>query len=110
MNIKDFSANETKIDNQQQNKKIPKNIEEITETDDFKKVENEYGDFIQDFVSKYGQMEEQDLLTEMLKLIAEKKAEGDFDAEKIKQIANQIAPLLEPEQQEKMYNLLKYLD
>ena len=133
MNIKDFSSqynsgekkNKTekethKNDNNSNNEnkthkndyinKDTQNFEKIIETDEFKQVESEYGDTVRDFLSKYGEMEEGELLAEMLGLIAEKKAEGTFDAEKIKALATQIAPLLNSEQQEKMYSLLKYLD
>ena len=133
MNIKDFSSqyntNDKKGKTEKENKNGEKtnmepetnkndyinnnanaDFEKIIETDEFKQVENEYGDTVRDFLSKYGEMEESELLAEMLRLIAEKKAEGTFDAEKIKALATQIAPLLNAEQQEKMYNLLKYLD
>ena len=133
MNIKDFSSqyntNDKKGKTEKENKNGEKtnmepetnkkdyinsntnaDFEKIIETDEFKQVENEYGDTVRDFLSKYGEMEENELLAEMLRLIAEKKAEGTFDAEKIKALATQIAPLLNAEQQEKMYNLLKYLD
>lgn len=110
MNIKDFCENSKKKVEHKEKIVSKDNLEEITQTEEFKKVENEYGDFVQDFVSKYGEMEEQDLMSEMLKLVAEKKAEGTFDADKIKQVATQIAPLMNDEQRNKMNNLLKYLD
>lgn len=132
MNIKDFSS-QYNADNKKNKKEKSENLEnkanqdcksnkaeyiddtaqnfeKIIETDEFRQVENEYGDTVRDFLSKYGDMEESDLIAEMLGLIAEKKAEGTFDAEKIKALATQIAPLLNAEQQEKMYSLLKYLD
>ena len=123
VNIKDFS---TQNSGKQQSKEKFKNdklrvengisndnfndFEKIQETKEFKKVEENYGDFVKDFVDKYGQLSEQDLLAEMLKLVATKKAEGNFDAEKIKQMAGAISPLLDQEQKQKMENLLKYLD
>ena len=132
MNIKDFSSqhnssekknktekethkndnlnNENKTHKNDYINKDAQNFEKIIETDEFKQVESEYGDTVRDFLSKYGEMEEGELLAEMLGLSAEKKAEGTFDAEKIKALATQIAPLLNSEQQEKMYSLLKYLD
>lgn len=97
MSIRDFSADNA-------------NLDDITDSEEFKQVENDYGDLVKDFVSKYGEMSEAELMSEMLRLVAQKKKEGTFDAEKIKQVASQVAPLLEPEQRAKMYNLLNFLD
>ena len=66
--------------------------------------------YFEEFVSKYGEMSEAELMSEMLKLVAEKKKDGTFDAEQIKLVAEQVAPLLDDEQRGKMYNLLKFLD
>ena len=38
------------------------------------------------------------------------KAEGDFNPQQIRELAEVVAPLLDPEQRAKMYNLLNYLD
>ncbi len=122
MNIKDFSNqnagqlhSKEKLEKQnpQKNKVIDEtfsDFEEIKKTEEFKKVQQNYGDFVKDFVDKYGELSEQELITEMLKLVANKKSEGNFDAEKIKQMAGVLSPLLDQEQQQKMQNILKYLD
>lgn len=111
MNIKDFGyqnpTNPTKNDDNP-NKKY--DFEEIKKTKEFKAVEDEYGDFVKDFLNNYSQKSESELIQEILKLIAQKKAEGTFDADKIKQLAKVIEPLLDDEQKAKMYTLLKYLD
>lgn len=96
MSIKDFSVDD--------------NVSNITDSEEFKQVENDYGDLVKDFVSKYGEMNEAELMSEMLRLVAQKKREGTFDVQKIKEVAEQVAPLLEPEQRAKMYNLLNFLD
>ena len=85
-------------------------FEKILESDEFKKVENEYGDIIQDFVSKYGEMDEADIISEILRLIAIKKQEGTFDPTLIRNLATQIAPMLNEEQHAKMNYLLSILD
>ena len=79
-------------------------------TEDFDKVKNEYGDMIELFLTKYGEMSEEELIKEMLGLIAQKKREGTFDATKIREAANKISPLLTDEQRLKMQSLLNYLD
>ncbi len=108
MNLREFGENTTISEPEQDEKQ--KKIEEITNSDEFKQIEDDYGDAVRDFISRYGEMSEPELLSEMLKLIAEKKREGTFDAEKIRQLAESVAPILTPEQREKMYNLLQYLN
>ncbi|MBQ7977113.1 MAG: hypothetical protein IJ301_00735 [Clostridia bacterium] len=99
MSIKNFNASNPN-----------ENFEEITNSEEFEQVQNQYGDLVEEFVSKYGEMSEAELMSEMLKLVAEKKKDGTFDAEQIKLVAEQVAPLLDDEQRGKMYNLLKFLD
>ncbi len=127
MNLKEFSEN-TNVGNDLESEKnfekekvskdkkgevkkdIKNNFEEIRNTDEFKQIENDYGDAVRDFIANYSEKSEPELLSEMMRLIAEKKREGTFDAEKIKEMANSVAPLLTPEQREKMYSYMSFLD
>lgn len=86
------------------------NVDKIKQTQEFQDVEREYSDIIEKFLSNYGSMSEEELLAEILKIVAEKKKDGTFDAEKIHKMANVISPLLSPEQDAKMKNLLNFLD
>ena len=97
---------ESKANNFSQNM----DFEKILESDEFKKVEDEYGDVIQDFISKYGEMSEGDIVAEILRLVAIKKQEGTFDSSAIRSLANQITPMLNDEQRAKMNYLLSILD
>ncbi|MBO5103004.1 MAG: hypothetical protein J6C13_02820 [Clostridia bacterium] len=112
MNIKDFSETNRVEQKQTQSKNsnVKDKFEQIKDTPEFKQVENEYGDFIKDFVDNYSNMSESELMQEMLRLVAQKKAEGDFNPQQIRELAEVVAPLLDPEQRAKMYNLLNYLD
>ncbi len=110
MDIKDFSKTRNCAGDAQVNNEIKDKFEKIKETPEFKQVEADYGDFVQDFVNNYGNMSEAELMQEMFKLIQQKKAEGTFDAQKIRELAQVVAPMLDDEQRAKMYNLLNYLD
>jgi len=100
MNIKDFSK--TKLHNKQSD---TTNLDDIN----LEKVNSEYGDLVQEFMKRYGKMSEKQMLKEMFDLIQKKKKEGTFDAQKIKEAANAIAPFLDEEQKEYMFNLLNYI-
>lgn len=102
MNIKDFSQNTYTEDK--------KTFEDIKNTKEFKDLEQDYGDVVRDFVDNYSQKSEPELMQELLRLIAEKKREGTFDIQKLRDMAELIAPMLEEEQRAKMFNLLNYLD
>ncbi len=105
MNIRDFNKeNEDKSEKQE---KV--SFDDIKETKEFKDLEKDYGSVVEDFVNNYADKSEPELIQDLLKLIAEKKREGTFDVEKLKNMADLIAPMLEPEQREKMYNLLNFL-
>ncbi len=102
MDLKDFA-------------KIPIDYKELEDENvkQEKTINNEnvmdYQGLAEEFLKKYGSMDESQLLDEMLKLIKKQKQEGKFDAEQIKKAAMQIAPLLNDEQRAKMLNLLNYL-
>lgn len=99
MNIKDYAKQEE-----------PKKMDEKKFEENFQKTQKEYGNLADEFVKKYGQMNENEMLSELFKLINQKKADGTFDAQKIKEASIHIAPLLDENQREYMNNLLKYLD
>ena len=101
MDIKDFAKTELPKNENENEFKEKKTMEETKE---------EYDDLVTEFVKRYGNMEEDQLLKEMFKLIQQKKKEGTFDANQIRKAAEQIAPLLTDEQRAKMYQLLNYLD
>jgi len=89
---------------------IKENLKQDIPDEALKKTQDDYNDLIELFLSKYGKMSEDELVQEMLKLIAEKKANGTFDAKKIKDLATRVAPMLTDEQRAKMYDMLNYLD
>lgn len=110
MDIKDFSKTQSGSNSQINKDEIKSKYEQIKETPEFKQVEADYGEFVQDFINNYGDMSEAELMQEMFKLIQQKKAEGTFDAQKIRDLAQVVAPMLDAEQRAKMFNLLNYLD
>ncbi len=100
MNLKDFAKTDVKKGTNQ---------EKISESD-LHKINEDYGDLIQEFLKRYGQMNEGEMLSELFKLIEQKKADGTFNPDEIKKVAIHIAPFLDESQKEYMNNLLKYLD
>jgi len=93
-------------------KKLNNNVdfEKIKQSEEFKSVEGEYTDLIEKFISSYGKMTEEELIAEMLKIVAEKKREGTFDSAKVRKLCEVISPFLSPEQVAKMNNLLNFLE
>ena len=95
-------------------------IKDFVATDQSKKNENptqqqlektkaDYSDLIELFLSKYGDMDEDELIAEMLKLIEQKKQEGTYDPQQLKQLAQNVSPFLDNQQKQKMEDLLKLL-
>ena len=95
-------------------------IKDFVATDQSKKNENptqqqleqtkaDYSDLIELFLSKYGDMDEDELIAEMLKLIEQKKQEGTYDPQQLKQLAQKVSPFLDNQQKQKMEDLLKLL-
>ncbi|MBR4270568.1 MAG: hypothetical protein IKQ31_02710 [Clostridia bacterium] len=84
-------------------------VEQIPQ-EEMDKVKDEYGNMVELFLSKYGEMSEGELIKEMLKIVTKQKRDGTFDAEKIKQAAEKIEPLLSEEQRAKMQNLMLFLE
>ncbi|MCL2540573.1 MAG: hypothetical protein FWE53_04075 [Firmicutes bacterium] len=99
MNLRDYANTEIKQESKPQ---------DITE-EKLKQAENDYGGLVNNFLDKYGNMNENELMGEMLKTIKQKKADGTYDPEQIRRAAMQIAPVLTPEQRSKMEKYLKFL-
>ena len=78
--------------------------------EDLKKTQDDYSDLIQLFMSNYGTMNEDELISEMLKLIQQKKENGTFDGQKLRELAERVSPFLNAEQRSKMYDMMNYLD
>lgn len=97
--IKDYVAKADEADSQKP---------EITQ-EKLKETQDNYSDLIELFLSKYGNMSEDELIAEMLKLINQKKQEGTYNPEELKMLASRVKPFLNAEQTEKMEDLLKYL-
>ena len=103
MNLKDFAKQED-LRTAQEDKKPPIQEEKL------EKVSEDSGDLVQEFMKRYGKMDQQQMMSELFKLIQQKKAEGTFDAEQIRKASEHIAPLLDDAQRAYMYKLLKYLN
>jgi len=101
MNISDFKAD---------NSQDEWDIEKIKQSEEFHSVESEYSDLIEKFLLNYGKMSEEELMAEMLKIVAEKKKNGTFDANKVRTLADVLTPFLNNEQVAKMKNLLNFLE
>lgn len=100
MDIKDFQGTDIKqfIDNSVENTQSEKEAMEA--------LKEKYGTQVEDLINKFQTMSEPELITELFKLINEKKQNGTFNPQEIDNIANIIYPLLTPEQRDKMKNLL----
>lgn len=100
MDIKDFQ--DTNINDFVNNAgSSPEMEREAMET-----LKEQYGSQVEDLIGRFQNMSEPELITELFKLINEKKQNGTFNPQEIDNIANIIAPLLNDEQREKMRNLL----
>lgn len=92
MDIKDYSK--TKIEPKIEDEKL-------------KKVSVDYGDLVQEFMKRYGKMDEKQMMDEMFKLVEQKKKDGTFDILQIQQLTQVVKPFLSFEQQRYMEELLK---
>ena len=97
--IKDFVPTQEKEGQKQLN---------ITKTD-LQQTKEDYSDLIELFLSRYGDMDEDKLIAEMLRLINEKKKQGTYNAQELKMLDEKVKPFLDAEQTAKMEELLKYL-
>lgn len=105
MNIKDYKSTQT-----EEEKTSKSDFEELKNSQEFKDIEREYGSVVEDFINNYASKSEPELIQDLLRLIAEKKKDGTFDAKKLRDLAEMIAPMLDDEMRAKMYNLLNFLD
>lgn len=97
MNIKDFAKTEI------HNNKKPNE-------EDLKKVQNDYGDLVDEFMKRYGKMSQTQMMEEMFKLVKEKKAKGEFNINQIRDVAKTVEPFLDEDAQNYMQQLLKQLE
>lgn len=105
MDIKDYKSN--KINDESISKD---DLEEIKKSKEFQDIEKDYGGVVEDFINNYADKSEPELMQDLLRLIAQKKKEGTFDAQKLRDLAKVVAPMLDDETRAKMYNLLNFLD
>ncbi len=103
MDIRDFHQGNTAAESDF-------DIEKLKQTQEFQAVETEYSDVIEKFLANYGKMSSEELLAEMLTIVAAKKKEGTFDANKIRKLSEVVAPFLGESEKVKMQNLLNFLD
>ena len=105
MNIKDFNntdinkfvydAKENNLDDNQQQA-----LDELKQ---------HYGPQIDEMIGKFQNMSEAELITEVFKIINEKKKNGTFNPNDIDNLAKMISPLLNDEQKRKMEQLIQLI-
>lgn len=105
MNIQDY--NSAKIEKENITKD---DFDEIKKTKEFQDIERDYGGVVEDFINNYADKSEPELMQDLLRLIAQKKKEGTFDAQKLRDLAKVIAPMLDDDARAKMFGLLNFLD
>lgn len=72
-------------------------------------LKDKYGSQIEDLIGKFQNMNEAELITEVFKIINEKKRNGTFDPNEIDKLAEMIKPLLSEEQKKKMEQLINLI-
>ena len=87
---------------------ISQKFEEVTE-DKLEGLNADYKNIVNDFVGRYGGMSENEMMKELIKLVAQKKSDGTFDINQIRLAAEKIAPLFNEKQREKMMKMLDML-
>ncbi len=98
MDIKDFAKHSQKEKPQEKSKEF-----------DAKQIQNDYGDLVEEFLKRYGKMDEKQMLFEMFELVKQKKEEGTFDITQIENACKSISPFLDAGQREYMQSLLEKL-
>lgn len=96
MNIKDYSK--TKI-----------NKKEKVDGKELKSVNDNYSYLVEEFMKRYGKMNEEQMMEEMFHLVEQKKKDGTFSLDELKEIAKKVGPFLDFEQQKRMAELLEKL-
>ena len=105
MDIREFCSKE-----ESPSQELHSKYDQIKDSEDFKQVEADYGDFIAKCLQDYGNKSEKELISDIVKLINQKKLDGTFDAEQIKKVAYIVKPFLDEKQQNKLEKLLLLLN
>jgi catalase len=111
VNLKDFSnKNIEHIKNSKENASVEPDQKSLG------KIENEFSqshpeqyEDIKKAYDKYSNMEEQDLMSELIKTTQAQKEAGTLDEEQIKSTYNMIYPMLNDEQKKKLNELIKVI-
>lgn len=98
MNLKDYS------------KKDIHNKSQSPNQEDLEKISQNYSGLVDEFMKRYGKMSEKQMIDEMFELITQKKKEGSFNIDQIKNIAEKVKPFLSEEQQSYMMELLEKIE
>ena len=105
MNIKDY--NKTNVNDFV--KKAQDNNFSQEEKQAMDELKGQYGDQIEELIGKFQNMSEAELITEVFKIINEKKRNGTFDPNEIDKLAEMIKPLLNEKQRQKMEQLINLI-
>ena len=100
MNLKDYSKKN--INDKDRKNKI--NDERLNN------INKNYGSLVDEFMKRYGKMDEKQMMDEMFLLINQKKKEGSFNLDQIKEAAQNIKPFLNEDQKQYMQELLSKID
>lgn len=90
------------------NKKIDKKQSDQTQEKNKKNLVDEK--IINDYVNKYKDYNQEQLVDEFLKVTNESRKSGALDNNKINDVVNKLTPFLTDEQKKGLDNLLKRLD
>ena len=63
-----------------------------------------------DAFEKYSSMDEDALISELIKNVAASKADGSYDPQKMAAFINAVSPSLTPEQREKLNNVIRIIN
>ena len=63
-----------------------------------------------DAFEKYSSMDEDALISELIKNVAASKADGSYDPQKMTAFNNAVSPSLTPEQREKLNNVIRIIN
>lgn len=72
-------------------------------------LKGQYGEDIDNLIDRFQNMNETELITEVFRIINQKKQNGTFDPNDIDKIASVISPLLDDEQRGKMEQLINLI-
>lgn len=63
-----------------------------------------------DAFEKYSSMDEDALISELIKNVSASKADGSYDPQKMTAFINAVSPSLTPEQREKLNNVIRIIN